>query len=53
MPVKDKIVTWWIQNVIIPRREIIDQPGFVVTTFTEAKKQRIFEIFFCLRNFLN
>jgi hypothetical protein len=37
MPVKDKVVTWWIQNIIIPRQEIIDKPGFVVTTFTEKK----------------
>ena len=37
MPVKDKVVTWWIQNVIIPRQEIIDKPGFIVTTFTEKK----------------
>jgi len=38
MPVKDKIVSWWIQNVILPKREIIDKPGFVVTTFTEGTK---------------
>lgn len=37
MPVKDKVVGWWIQNIIIPRQEIIDRPGFVVTTFTEKK----------------
>jgi predicted hydrocarbon binding protein len=37
MPVKDKVVTWYIQNIIIPRREIIDRPGFIVTTFTENK----------------
>jgi hypothetical protein len=37
MPVKDRIVTWWIQNIIIPQQEIIDKPGFVVTTFTEKK----------------
>lgn len=35
MPVKDRIVTWFIQHVILPRREIIDKPGFIVTTFTE------------------
>lgn len=35
--VKDKVVTWWIQNVILPQREIIDKPGFIVTTFTEKK----------------
>jgi len=35
MPVKDRIVTWYIQNILIPRTEIIDKPGFVVTTFTK------------------
>jgi hypothetical protein len=35
MPVKDKIVNWFIQNIIIPKREIIDNPGFVITTFTD------------------
>jgi hypothetical protein len=38
MPVKDRIATWFIQHVIIPRREIIDKPGFVVTTFTEKNQ---------------
>ena len=38
MPVKDKVVTWWIQNVILPKREIIDKPGFIITTFTEQKQ---------------
>jgi len=35
MPVKDKVVTWFIQHVIMPKREIIDKPGFIVTNFTE------------------
>jgi hypothetical protein len=35
MPVKDRIVSWFIQNVIVPKREIIDRPGFVITTFTD------------------
>jgi len=38
MPVKDRIVSWWIQNIIIPKREIIDKPGFVITTFTEQNQ---------------
>lgn len=37
MPVKDRVVSWWIQNIIIPQQEIIDKPGFIVTTFTEKK----------------
>jgi predicted hydrocarbon binding protein len=35
MAVKDRIVTWFIKNIVVPRREIIDKPGFIVTTFTE------------------
>ncbi len=38
MPIKDKIVTWYIQNIILPRREIIDKPGFLITTFTEKNQ---------------
>ena len=38
MPIKDRIVSWWIQNIIIPKREIIDKPGFVITTFTEQNQ---------------
>ncbi|MBN2065453.1 MAG: hypothetical protein JW771_01415 [Candidatus Thermoplasmatota archaeon] len=38
MPVKDRIVSWWIQNIVIPKREIIDKPGFVITTFTEKNQ---------------
>jgi len=35
MAVKDKIVRWFMQNVIVPRNEIIDNPGFLVTRFTQ------------------
>ncbi|MEM0492946.1 MAG: hypothetical protein QXS02_03190 [Candidatus Thermoplasmatota archaeon] len=38
MPVKDRIVTWFIKNILVPRREIIDQPGFIVNTFTDKHK---------------
>ncbi|RLF52916.1 MAG: hypothetical protein DRN24_02410 [Thermoplasmata archaeon] len=34
MPVKDRVVTWYIRNVILPRREIIDKPGFVITSLS-------------------
>lgn len=34
MPIKDKVVTWYIQNVILPRKEIIDKPGFILTTLS-------------------
>ncbi len=38
MTIKDKVVTWYIQNIILPRREIIDKPGFIITAFTEHKQ---------------
>jgi len=47
MPVKDRIVTWWIQNIVVPQREIIDNPGFVITTFSDKSKTTYLrEIFF-------
>jgi len=41
MPVKDKIVNWYIKNIFIPKVEIIDKPGFVITKFT-IKNQTTF-----------
>jgi len=35
MQAKDRIVRWFIKNIIVPKREIIDKPGFIITTFTE------------------
>lgn len=35
MPVKDRVVRWFIKNILVPKREIIDKPGFIITTFTE------------------
>ncbi|MEM0467565.1 MAG: hypothetical protein QXX20_08265 [Candidatus Thermoplasmatota archaeon] len=46
MPIKDRLVTWYISNIITPRREIIDKPGFVVTTFTEDKYTTYLREFF-------
>jgi len=46
MPVKDRVVTWFIQNIVIPRREIIDKPGFIVTTFTEENQTTYLREFF-------
>lgn len=46
MPIKDKVVTWYIQNIILPHREILDKPGFVVTTFTEDKYTTYLREFF-------
>jgi len=41
MTVKDKVTKWFIQKVIVPRNELIDNPGFIATQFTE-KKQSVF-----------
>jgi hypothetical protein len=38
MQIKDRVVSWFIQNIIMPRREIIDKPGFIITTFTEKNR---------------
>jgi len=35
MQTKDRVVRWFIKNIIVPKREIIDKPGFIITTFTE------------------
>ena len=34
MPVKNGVVSWFIKNVIIPRREIIENPGFIINTLS-------------------
>lgn len=31
MAVKDKVVSWFLQNIVMPQIEIIDKPGFVAT----------------------
>jgi hypothetical protein len=46
MPVKDRVVTWWIKNILLPQREIIDKPGFIATTFTEHKRTTYLREFF-------
>lgn len=47
MEIKDRLVSWFVQNIAMPQMEIINKPGFVVTQFSE-KKQAVFlrEIFF-------
>lgn len=37
--VKDKIVTWFIRNIIIPRNEIINNPGFIVLKLSVEKEE--------------
>ena len=41
--IKDKLVTWFLQNMIIPHHEIIDKPGFILSNITteEGKKTYI------------
>jgi hypothetical protein len=52
MPVKDRIVTWWIKNIIIPQQEIIDKPGFVITSFSgPSQKTYLRDVFFAEKLF--
>lgn len=39
MPIQDKVVTWFLQNILVPRQEIIDKPGFIVSTVSEENKK--------------
>ena len=32
--IKDSVVKWYITNVVMPKVEIFDKPGFIVTKFT-------------------
>lgn len=36
MAIKDRVVRWFIQNIIIPQQEIIDKPGFIVEAHNKA-----------------
>lgn len=46
MPVKDRIVTWFIKNIYIPKREIIDKPGFIINTVTKEDQTTYLREFF-------
>jgi hypothetical protein len=37
--VPDRIVSWYIKNVLIPKTEIIDKPGFIASQFTDKGKR--------------
>jgi hypothetical protein len=37
MVIKDRLVSWFIRNIIIPRNEIIDVPGFIVLKLSDDK----------------
>ena len=39
MPIKDAVFTWFIQNILSPNIENINNPGFVVTSFSEKGKE--------------
>jgi hypothetical protein len=38
MVIKDNLVSWFIRNLVMPKNEIIDNPGFIVTQFTDRGK---------------
>jgi predicted hydrocarbon binding protein len=38
MAVKDRLVSWFIKNVIAPGMEIIDQPGFIVLKLSDKRE---------------
>ncbi|MCX6818633.1 MAG: hypothetical protein NT129_01380 [Candidatus Aenigmarchaeota archaeon] len=37
MKIKDKVVSWYVKNILIPKLEEIDNPGYVIAKFTELK----------------
>lgn len=39
MTIKDKVVLWYLKNILIPRSEIIDKPGFIATQFSDGKNK--------------
>jgi hypothetical protein len=54
MGVKDNLVSWFIKNIEMSRMELIENPGFVITQFSE-KGANVFmrEIFFPEEIFVN
>jgi predicted hydrocarbon binding protein len=39
MPIKDKVVIWFIRNILLPRNEIIDEPGFIVLKLSSIQQE--------------
>jgi len=37
MEIKDRIISWFVRNVIIPKMEIINKSGFIICKVTEKK----------------
>jgi hypothetical protein len=35
---KDKLVSWFIRNIIMPQHEVMDKPGFLITKITDKHK---------------
>jgi len=54
MAVKDKVVGWFLRNVVIPGTEVIDKPGFIVCKVTEKKQTTYLrDLLFPERIFIN
>ena len=45
MVIKDRVYTWFIRNVVIPKTEIIDESGFIISRFSPSKEIALREIF--------
>ena len=37
MQIKDRVVSWYVKNILLPKLEEIDYPGYVIAKFTEMK----------------
>jgi len=47
MVIRDRLVKWYIQNIWMPKIDIFDKPGFIITKFTEkGRTVYLREIFF-------
>jgi predicted hydrocarbon binding protein len=38
MAIKDRLVSWFLRNIVIPKIDVWNKPGFVVTQFTDKGK---------------
>ena len=45
MVIKDKVCAWFMRNILLPRVEIIDNPGFVICKFAPHKRVTLRDIF--------
>ena len=39
MTLKDSIFSWFLKNVVLSKAEIIDKPGFIITSVSDKKKE--------------